>query len=43
LSPRFIKNRTEKIIAKPDETDATKNLSPAQEALRQLWETACAV
>src|SRR5439155_1174977 len=26
------------IMAKPEETDATKNLSPAQETIRQLWE-----
>jgi carboxymethylenebutenolidase len=38
LSPRFIKNQKEEIMAKPEETNATKNLSPAQEALRQLWE-----
>ncbi|MGA7273847.1 MAG: ester cyclase [Candidatus Udaeobacter sp.] len=25
-------------MAKPEETDATNNLSPAQETLRQLWE-----
>src|SRR5438067_2489057 len=25
-------------MAKPEETDATNNLSPAQEALRKLWE-----
>ena len=25
-------------MAKPEETDATKNLSPAQETIRQLWE-----
>jgi carboxymethylenebutenolidase len=25
-------------MAKPEQTDATKNLSPAQETLRQLWE-----
>jgi len=26
------------MMGKPEETDATKNLSPAQETLRQLWE-----
>ena len=25
-------------MAKPEETDATNNLTPAQETLRQLWE-----
>jgi carboxymethylenebutenolidase len=34
----LLKSETEEIMAKPEETDATKNLSPAQEALRQLWE-----
>jgi carboxymethylenebutenolidase len=34
----LLKNKAEEIMAKPEETDATKNLSPAQEALRKLWE-----
>jgi carboxymethylenebutenolidase len=38
LSPRFIKNQKEEIMAKPEETDATNNLNPAQQTLRQLWE-----
>jgi carboxymethylenebutenolidase len=38
LSPRPIKNQEEEIMAKPEETDATNNLSPAQQTLRELWE-----
>jgi carboxymethylenebutenolidase len=38
LLPRSIKNREEEIMAKPEKNDATNNLSPAQEALRKLWE-----
>jgi carboxymethylenebutenolidase len=38
LSLALLKTETEEIMAKPEETDATKNLSPAQETLRQLWE-----
>jgi carboxymethylenebutenolidase len=38
LSPRFIKNQEEEIMAKSEENDATNKLSPAQEALRLLWE-----
>jgi carboxymethylenebutenolidase len=38
LSPRPIKNQQEEIMAKPEETDATNNLNPAQQTLRQLWE-----
>jgi carboxymethylenebutenolidase len=38
LSPRPIKNQEEEIMAKPEETDATNNLNPAQQTLRQLWE-----
>jgi carboxymethylenebutenolidase len=33
-----LKKQEEEIMAKPEENDATKKLSPAQEALRQLWE-----
>jgi carboxymethylenebutenolidase len=33
-----LENQEEEIMAKPEENDATNNLSPAQEALRQLWE-----
>jgi carboxymethylenebutenolidase len=33
-----LKNQEEEIMAKPEENDATDNLSPAQEALRKLWE-----
>jgi carboxymethylenebutenolidase len=33
-----LKNHEEEIMAKPEENDATNNLSPAQEALRKLWE-----
>jgi carboxymethylenebutenolidase len=33
-----LKNQEEEIMAKPEENDATNNLSPAQEALRKLWE-----
>jgi carboxymethylenebutenolidase len=33
-----VKNQEEKIMAKPKENDASNNLSPAQEALRKLWE-----
>jgi carboxymethylenebutenolidase len=33
-----LKNQEEEIMAKPEENDATNNLSPAQETLRQLWE-----
>jgi len=32
------KNQEEEIMAKPEENDATRNLSPAQEALSKLWE-----
>jgi carboxymethylenebutenolidase len=38
LSARFIKNQKEESMANPEQTDATKKLSPAQEALRELWE-----
>jgi carboxymethylenebutenolidase len=38
LLPRSIKNQEKEIMAKPEENDATDNLSPAQEALRKLWE-----
>jgi len=38
LSPRPFKNQEEEIMAKPEETDATNNLNPAQQTLRQLWE-----
>jgi carboxymethylenebutenolidase len=34
----LLKNQEEEIMAKPEENDATNNLSPAQEALRKLWE-----
>jgi carboxymethylenebutenolidase len=30
--------KTEKIMVKPEETDANTDLTPAQETLRQLWE-----
>jgi carboxymethylenebutenolidase len=33
-----LKNQEEEIMAKPEENDATNNLSPGQEALRKLWE-----
>jgi carboxymethylenebutenolidase len=33
-----LKNQEEEVMAKPGENDATNNLSPAQEALRKLWE-----
>jgi carboxymethylenebutenolidase len=33
-----LKNQEEEIMAKPEDNDATNNLSPAQEALRKLWE-----
>jgi carboxymethylenebutenolidase len=33
-----LKNQEEEIMAKTEKNDATKNLSPAQEALRKLWE-----
>jgi carboxymethylenebutenolidase len=33
-----LKNQEEEVMAKPEENDATNNLSPAQEALRKLWE-----
>jgi carboxymethylenebutenolidase len=33
-----LKNQEEEIMAKPEKNDATNNLSPAQEALRKLWE-----
>jgi carboxymethylenebutenolidase len=33
-----LKNQEGEIMAKPEENDATNNLSPAQEALRKLWE-----
>jgi carboxymethylenebutenolidase len=33
-----LKNQEDEIMAKPEENDATNNLSPAQEALRKLWE-----
>jgi carboxymethylenebutenolidase len=33
-----LENQEEEIMAKPEENDATNNLSPAQEALRKLWE-----
>jgi carboxymethylenebutenolidase len=36
--PRSIKNQEEEIMAKTGKNDATKNLSPAKEALRKLWE-----
>jgi carboxymethylenebutenolidase len=38
LLPRSIKNQEEEIMAKTGKNDATKNLSPAKEALRKLWE-----
>jgi carboxymethylenebutenolidase len=38
LSPRPIKNQEEEIMAKPEETDGTNTLNPAQQTLRQLWE-----
>jgi len=34
----LIKTETEEIMAKPEQTDANTNLTPAQETLRQLWE-----
>jgi len=33
-----LKNQEEEIMAKSEKTDATTNLTPAQETLRQLWE-----
>jgi carboxymethylenebutenolidase len=33
-----LKNQEQEIMAKPETNDATNNLSPAQEALRKLWE-----
>jgi carboxymethylenebutenolidase len=36
VSPRF--NITEEIMPEPKQTNASTNLSPAQEALRKLWE-----
>jgi carboxymethylenebutenolidase len=33
-----LKNQEEEIMAKTEKNDATRNLSPAQEALRKLWE-----
>jgi carboxymethylenebutenolidase len=33
-----LKNQEEEVMVKPEENDATNNLSPAQEALRKLWE-----
>jgi carboxymethylenebutenolidase len=33
-----LKNQEEEIMAKPEETDATNNLNPAQQTLRELWE-----
>jgi SnoaL-like polyketide cyclase. len=33
-----LKNQEEEIMVKPEKNDATNNLSPAQEALRKLWE-----
>jgi len=38
LSPNFGKIKIDDVMAKPEETNATNNLSPAQEALRKLWE-----
>jgi carboxymethylenebutenolidase len=38
LSPHFIEWETDKIMAKPEQTEANTNLSPAQKTLRQLWE-----
>jgi carboxymethylenebutenolidase len=38
LSPHFIEGETDKIMAKPEQTEANTNLSPAQKTLRQLWE-----
>jgi carboxymethylenebutenolidase len=38
LLPRSIKNQEEEIMAKTGKNDATKNLRPAKEALRKLWE-----
>src|SRR5437763_5674994 len=38
LSPRLIGNETEQLMAKPEQTDAKTNLTPAQETLSQLWE-----
>jgi hypothetical protein len=37
LLPRSNKNQEEEIMAKTGKNDATKNLSPAKEALRNLW------
>src|SRR6201988_1780440 len=34
----FIRNQTEEIMAKSDQTDATGKLSPRQENLSQLWD-----
>jgi len=36
VSPRF--NTTEEMMPEPEQTNASTNLSPAQEALRKLWE-----
>src|SRR6185312_11893928 len=33
-----LKNQEREIMAKPEKNDATNNLSPAQEALRKVWE-----
>jgi carboxymethylenebutenolidase len=33
-----VKNQEEEIMDKPETNDATNNLSPAQEAVRKLWE-----
>ena len=38
LSRRFIKTETDQIMAKPEQSDANTNLTPAQETLRKLWE-----
>jgi carboxymethylenebutenolidase len=35
---RLIKTEEEEIMAKPKQTNANTNLTPAQERLRQLWE-----
>jgi carboxymethylenebutenolidase len=36
VAPRF--NTTEEIMPEPEQTNASTNLSPAQETLRKLWE-----
>src|SRR5205814_688220 len=36
--PNFGKIKIDNVMAKPEETNATNNLSPAKEALRKLWE-----